>query len=154
MRYRHTFEENLGRIILQSFTYNFSEYTDYYEKEMGRPLWKTFFFFESLKDPSYLVELKHLCFNFERERAIEGGRRQVNLDPGYISLSKVVLSTFKDYSHRLYLGRSVYAEVTLIYREGSFQPLPWTYPDYKCERVIEFFNKARSLYKERLRAYR
>ncbi|MFN4132318.1 MAG: DUF4416 family protein, partial [Caldimicrobium sp.] len=89
-----------------------------------------------------------------RETALEGGKRRVNLDPGYLSLSKVVLSTFKDYSHRLYLGRSVYGEVTLIFREGSFQPLPWTYPDYKNEKVIEVFNKARSFYKERIRAYR
>ncbi|MFN3921767.1 MAG: DUF4416 family protein [Caldimicrobium sp.] len=147
-------EETLGMTVFQSLTYNFSEYTDYYEKEMGCPLWKTFYFFEYFKDPSFLVDLKHLTYQLERETAFEGMKRRINLDPGYLSLSKVVLSTFKDYSHRLYLGRSVYGEVTLIFRESSFQSLPWTYPDYKNEKIIEVFNKARSFYKERIRDYR
>ncbi len=154
LTFKEPFVERLGMIALQSHTYNFSDYTQYYEKEMGKPLWKTFFFFENLKDPSYLVELKHLCFKIERESATPEGQRRTNLDPGYLALSKVVLSTFKDYAHRLYLGKSVYAEVTLIYKEGSFQPLDWTYPDYKDEKVIEIFNKARTYYKERLSAYR
>ncbi|MFN4132570.1 MAG: DUF4416 family protein, partial [Caldimicrobium sp.] len=79
-------EETLGMTVFQSFTYNFSEYTDYYEKEMGSPLWKTFYFFEYFKDPIFLVDLKHLTYQLERETALEGGKRRVNLDPGYLSL--------------------------------------------------------------------
>ncbi|MFN3505237.1 MAG: DUF4416 family protein [Caldimicrobium sp.] len=151
---KHIFEEDLGMFLLQSTTYDFSEFTNYYEKEMGKPLWKTFYFFEYLKDPSFLLDLKHLCFKVERENATAEGKRNINLDPGYLTLSKIVLSTFKDYAHRIYLGRSVYGEVTLIFREGSFHPLAWTYPDYKQEDVIQSFNLVRKLYKEKLHAYR
>ena len=78
-------------------------------------------------------------------------KRRVNLDPGYLLLSRLVLSTFKDFAHRIYLGRGVFAEVTLIFREGSFRPLPWTYPDYAAPETIALFNKAREDYKKLLR---
>ncbi len=143
-------EPSLGMIALQSEPYEFSQFTSYYEKEMGFPLFKSFLFFEILREPEFLVELKHLCFYLEREFS-EEEKRLVNLDPGYLTLSKVVLSTFKDYAHRIYLGRGVYAEVEYVYWEGSFQVLPWTYPDYQEEKVIAMFNRAREFYKERLR---
>lgn len=148
------FEEELGIIALQSSYFNFSEFTAYYEEEMGQPLWKAFYAFEKLREPEFLLNLKYHCYDVERETATPSGKRIVNLDPGYLTLSKVVLATFKDYSHRLYLGRYVYGEVTLFYREGSFQSFPWTYPDYKNDSVINFFNKVRTFYKEKLRAHR
>lgn len=69
LEHKRVFEEELGMLLLQSHTYDFSLYTDYYKEEMGQPLWKTFFFFEFLKDPTYLIDLKHLCYNFERRWA-------------------------------------------------------------------------------------
>lgn len=151
---RKFFEEDLGMIAFQGPYFNFSEFTDYYEEEMGKSLLKGFYVFERLKEPEYLLDLKYLCYEVEKKTATSEGKRVVNLDPGYLTLSKVVLATFKDYSHRLYLGRSVFGEVTLFYREGSFRDFPWTYPDYKQKEVMEFFNKARAYYKEKLRAYR
>lgn len=139
--------EELGMIILKSSPYDFSSYTDYYEEEMGRPLWKSYYFFESLREPDYLVELKHHCYRVERLFCDEQGRRRINLDPGYLTTAKVVLATFKDYAHRIYIGNSVFAEVTLIYREGAYQILPWTYPDYRDPRNIEYFLKAREYYR-------
>ncbi len=150
---KKTFEEELGMVALQGPYFNFSEFTDYYEDEMGSPLWKSFYAFERLKEPEFLLDLKYFCYEIEKKTATPEGKRIVNLDPGYLTLSKVVLATFKDYSHRLYLGRSVYGEVTLFYREGTYQRFPWTYPDYQKEEIIEFFNKVRALYKEKLRAY-
>ncbi len=153
MELKKVFEEELGMVALQSSYFNFSEFTDYYEEEMGEPLWKGFYAFERLKEPEFLLDLKYLCYECERKTATPEGKRTINLDPGYLTLSKVVLATFKDYSHRLYLGRSVYGEVTLFYREGTYQSFPWTYPDYKKEEVIEFFNKVRAFYKEKLGAH-
>ncbi len=46
-----------------------------------------------------------------------------------------MLATGKNYLHRIYLGRGVYADLTLIYEKGGFQPLPWTYPDYASPEV-------------------
>jgi hypothetical protein len=152
-RIKDILEKDLGMVLLQSQTFDFSKFTDYYIEEMGSPLWKTFYFFEYLKEPEFLVELKHICYSLERETADSDGKRNLNLDPGYLTLSKVVLATFKDYAHRIYLGRSVFAEVTLIYRSGGFQSLPWTYPDYKEKMTLEYFNRARALYKDRLRAH-
>lgn len=135
----------LGGVIFSSEAFDFSSFTHYYEKEMGRNLKKRFYFFENLKSPDFLVELKHICYKIELSYTTEFGKRKVNLDPGYVELSKVVLSTFKDYAHRIYLGRGVFAEVTLIYKDKSFISLPWTYPDYQA--FIPVFNQVREIYK-------
>ncbi|MEW6358916.1 MAG: DUF4416 family protein [Planctomycetota bacterium] len=88
--------------------------------------------------------------SFERANG-EGAIRPINLDPGYLTLSKVVLATAKDYSHRLYLGRGIYAEVTLHYQKGEFVAWPWTYPDYKTEGYHAFFRKLREIYLAQLK---
>ncbi|MCX7613178.1 MAG: DUF4416 family protein [Caldimicrobium sp.] len=149
-----SFEGDLGMIVLQGTPFDFSSFTTYYNEEMGKPIWKNFYFFEKLREPEFLPELKHRCYQVERVTALPEGNRTVNIDPGYLNLAKVVLSTFKDYAHRIYLGNSVYAEVTLIYKERCFQSLPWTYPDYKTPQTLEIFNKARVYYKKRIHAYR
>ncbi len=141
----------LGKVIFQSKIFNFSDFTSYYAKEMGEELKKGLYFFEKLISPEYLVELKHKCYELERKFSNSLGNRTINLDPGYLGLSKVILSTFKDYAHRVYLGKGVFAEVTLIYRNKTFTPLPWTYPDYQQPEIIEIFNKARAWYKENLK---
>jgi len=143
-------ENTLGMVVLEGPVYEFSKFTSYYEEEMGSPLFKTLLFFEILKDPEDLVELKHLCYEMEKEHS-QDGKRLINLDPGYLTLSKVILSTFKDYAHRIYLGRSVFAEVEYIFKEGSFRPMPWTYPDYQDPLIISTFNQAREIYKRKLR---
>ncbi|MCX6827557.1 MAG: DUF4416 family protein, partial [candidate division Zixibacteria bacterium] len=71
------------------------------------------------------------------------GKRRINIDPGYLTLDRLVLATGKDAAHRIYLRKGVYAEVTLIYHSGSFQPLPWSYPDYRSEQVISSLNQFR-----------
>ena len=81
-----------------------------------------------------------------------GQRRRVNLDPGYVSLSKMVLATTKDYSHRIYLGQGIYAEVTLHYRHGAFHPWEWTYPDYASQRYLDIFGHIRDIYVAQLRS--
>lgn len=140
-------ESELGKPILQSQIYDFSSFTSYYSKEMGEELKKRFYFFEKLRPPEYLVELKHKCYEIERKFAKPSGQRTVNIDPGYLNLSKIILSTFKDFAHRIYLGKGVYGEVTLIFKNRTFTELPWTYPDYKQPEIIKTFNKARDWYK-------
>jgi hypothetical protein len=70
--------------------------------------------------------------------------RPINLDPGCIALSKLVLATTKDQAHRIYLGRGIYAEITLTYLNGAFRPMPWTYPDYRTEPYRRFFEQVRA----------
>jgi hypothetical protein len=80
------------------------------------------------------------------DRTSEGGKRRVNIDPGYMSQAHLILATGKGYTHRPYLRDGIYADLTLIYSGKSFQSLPWTYPDYGEKPVIEMFNRMRSKY--------
>ena len=142
----------LGKPVFTSVKYDFSSFTDYYEKEMGSSLKKQIFFFEKLKSPDFLVELKWACYELEKKTSKGDGKRRVNIDPGYLALSKLVLATFKDFSHRIYIGKSVFAEVTLIFKNKKFVPLPWTYPDYSQEKIVNFLIEVRNWYKETLRS--
>lgn len=124
--------------------------TNYYEKEMGGPLKRGFLSFKELISPEALAEIKCFTNKVEREFAC-AGKRQVNLDPGYLSLAKLVLASTKDYSHRVYLQKGIYAEVTLKYEKGEFKPWPWTYPDYKSKSYHEIFQEIRNLYAQALK---
>lgn len=143
-----TLSRKLGPVSFSSEWRPF-DFTDYYTPEFGKPLVRAFFFF-GLRPQEDLVRVKHWAYAVEQEFSREGKRR-VNLDPGYLLLSRVVLSTFKDFAHRLYLGQGVFAEVTLIFRHGSFRPLPWTYPDYAHPDTLDLFNRMREEYKRLLR---
>jgi len=125
-------------------------HTDYYYEEMGKPLKRVFVFFEPPAEREKIVELKHLSYSIEKQLSHDG-RRSVNIDPGYLTLENIVLSTFKNYSHRIYLGKGVFAEITLIYRNGSYESLPWSYPDYGSHEIIKIFNREREEYKGRMR---
>ncbi len=138
-----------GEIDYHSPLFNF-DYTDYYEKEMGRGIKKKFISFENLISPQDLKDIKLQTNQVEEKFKVEG-KRKVNLDPGYLSLSKVILASTKDYYHRIYLGEGIYAEVTLHYRGGVFNSFPWTYPDYRSEEYQQVFQEIRKLYYEQLR---
>ncbi|MBN3039078.1 MAG: DUF4416 family protein [Candidatus Omnitrophica bacterium] len=124
------------------------DFTDYYEKEMGKNLKRQFLSFEKLVWPSQLWHIKRYTNRLERDLRgpASGHSRNINLDPGYIAASKLVLATCKNYSHRIYLDKGIYAEVTLSFRDGVFEPWPWTYPDYRSDRYIHCFNTIRELY--------
>jgi len=126
------------------------DHTTYYAAEFGENLKRRFVAFEKLVHPGRLAEIKLLTNALEMEWAVEG-RRRVNIDPGYVSHSKLVLATTKNHAHRIYLGQGIYAEVTLHYRSGTFQPWPWTYPDYASPPLIAIFNQIRGLYVKQCR---
>lgn len=105
-------------------------FTRYYEPEMGAPLWRLAVSFGPLTAPDRLVEIKHYTASLEQRLAHPDGRRRVNLDPGMLTVENLVLATGKKSPHRVYLGRGVYADLELIYCDGHFAALPWTYPDY------------------------
>jgi hypothetical protein len=129
-------------------------HTNYYEKEMGRDLFRQFLFFQNLISPDRMAEIKGRTNLLEQQWVLQAdsalpagkkaARRQINLDPGYLAPSKVVLATTKDFAHRIYLSKGIYAEVALVYRGKSFVALPYTYPDFRTPEYIELFNIARS----------
>ena len=149
---RDPLERTFGPVDLESETWPF-DCTDYYEEEMGKGLLRRFLSFRELIDPENIVETKHATNR--TEKALSDGipgapRRPVNIDPGYVDLSKLVLATTKDYAHRVYLRAGIYAEATLRWRGGTFEPWEWTYPDYRTESYLRFFSRVRDLYVEQL----
>ncbi|MCK4628811.1 MAG: DUF4416 family protein [Sedimentisphaerales bacterium] len=124
-------------------------HTNYYQKKMGSPLWRKFIAFVELIDPGWLARIKRQSNELEDQYAKNnkyqepGVLRPINLDPGYIDMSKLVLATTKNYSHRIYIGDSMYAEATLHYHKGAWQSWPYTYPDYACGDYSDFFNRVR-----------
>jgi hypothetical protein len=136
--------ENYGGIDFISAQIPF-HYTDYYAEEMGAPLVRRFIFFDMLIRPESLPDIKLLTNNVEDTFSV-GGKRHVNIDPGYISQAHLILATGKGYTHRPYLRDGIYADLTLMYRGKSFHSLPWTYPDYSEKPFIEMLNRIRSRY--------
>lgn len=143
---RQRAEETFGPISLTSEVFSFTD-TAYYERSMGGGLSKIFFAFENRIDPAALIEAKLLTNDWEAEFQAANTYpepRPLNLDPGYLTAAKLVLATTKARDHRLYLGRGIYAEVTLHYRRGAgWQPWEWTYPDYRSPAYHAFFDRCR-----------
>ena len=127
--------------------------TKYYAREMGWPLHRRFISFDKLAPPDHLPAIKLETIGIEG-RYLRDGKRLVNIDPGYISPERLILATGKNYVHRVYLSKGIYADLTLIFQRGSFRPLKWTYPDYAEAETISFFNGIRKQYMEQLRRTR
>ncbi len=129
--------------------------TDYYTPEMGPGLLRKFVTHDRLILPDQIGPIKVQANELEAQLARDLATpvpRPVNLDPGYLDGSKLVLATTKDYVHRIYLGQGIYAEITLTYQKGAFAPTPWTYQDYRTEPYLAFFVQARARYLEQAKA--
>ncbi len=140
--------EHWGRIDCYSDPIPFT-FTHYYDVEMGGPIIRRFASFEQLVDPSCLCRVKLLTNSLE-DRFRRDGARRVNLDPGLMALSRLVLATTKESAHRVPLAEGIYAEITLLYSKGSFHPLDWTYPDFRSAAYLGALNGIRAKYKEQL----
>ncbi len=125
--------------------------TDYYAGEMGSTLLRCFVSFETLVNPGDLSGFKHASNNLEAEFKNAAGGRAVNIDPGLITLENLILATTKNFTHRIYLGRGIYGDLTLIFQKGRYHALPWTYPDYSDPEALIFFHAIRDAYREQLK---
>ncbi len=122
----------------------------YYNGEMGSGLLRSYLAIEGERNPGELAVLKLAANALEAEWGGPRGRT-VNVDPGHLNLTQVVLASGKPAAHRVYLGQGIYAEAELVFERGTFRPLPWTYPDYREARAVAFFNGVREVHKRRLR---
>ena len=134
-----------GNIFMESPEMPFN-YSDYYKEELGGPIIRKFIFFADKIDPLRLPDIKLITSNLE-EQLSSNGRRNINLDPGYMTLSKVVLASKKNYSHRLYIGKGIFAEVTLLHLKGKYRPHLFTYRDYASDEYAAIFAEAREFLK-------
>ena len=131
------------------------EKTDYYKDQMGENILRQFVTIEKLIDPGRLAKMKHKANAVEQKLAKQLNLdlyRPVNLDPGFIEPSKLVLASTKNFSHRIYIGKKMYAEVTLVFDKGIWTPLRYTFPDYKQQCYHDFFSNVRERLLEQLRS--
>ena len=126
------------------------DYTEYYYAEMGKPLLRRFASFDHLILQEDLASIKVKTNLLEAERSAKG-KRLVNIDPGYLLAERLVLASGKNYAHRIYLSRGMYADLTLIYSNKDFQPLAWTYPDYAEPKIRSWLRAIREKYLIQLR---
>ena len=144
----HVLEQRFGSVDWTSPELFFDQ-TQYYVKEMGWPLHRRFISFKELISPQDMVRVKLETNRIENEY-LEDGNRRINIDPGYISLERLILATGKNFTHRIYLSKGIFADLTLIFNKGSFRPLEWTFKDYASPEMINLFNDVRERYKRQL----
>jgi hypothetical protein len=130
--------------------YDYTRFTKYYNPEMGRNITKKFIVFRNVMPPELLPNLKSATNNLENQYKIEH-KRELNIDPGYISEAKLILATTKNYSHRIYLNSGIFGDLHLMYSKKHFQPMPWTYPDYQTPEILRFFEEVRERYLRQLK---
>ncbi len=146
-------QDKFGEIDLQSPVYTF-DHTEYYREQTGAEIVRKFVTFKELFDPGKLAETKYQTVLMEKQLAMSlhsSVPRPVNLDPGILEPSKLVLASTKNFAHRIYIGMNIYAEVTLTYNKGKWESYPFTFPDYKSGLYDDFLNLARETLVKQLR---
>lgn len=139
-------QERFGTVLFRLESFDFSALTSYYEEEMGPKLEKTFLIFQEPIVPERGFRYKVMTNELEQEHLLHG-QRQVNIDPGILTLFNLCLLTTKGFSHRVYLGEGIFAEVTLKARNRRLEPMPWTYADYRTSEALAFLEAGRSYLK-------
>ena len=151
-----TNDKNLLPPVLESLTKQFGDidlispwiafdFTRYYEREMGPDLVRRMMAFKLLIDQADLSSIKLMTNAIETECSVDT-RRNINIDPGYMLRERFVLATGKNFTHRIYIGNGIFADLTLLFQKGAFQSLPWTYPDYKDPQMQSFLYQVRNKY--------
>lgn len=129
--------------------------SQFYEREMGGGLLRRFIAFASVHSPGRLAEFKRRTQAIEeRHRDGASAGRRVNIDPGYLDAFKLVLASTKNASQRIYLDGGIFGEATLLYYNGGFHGLPYTYRDYLWPETLQFLTSVRASYLAQLRARR
>jgi hypothetical protein len=142
--FRHTLVERFGPMEYLSDPFSFAE-TEYYDDELGTPILRRIIGFERLVEQDSLPGIK-LWTNALEMAWASSGKRLFNLDPGLLTLERLVLATGKNFTHRIYLGAGIWGDLTLIYTKGDWQTLPWTFPDYAGPVMREHLDRIRVLY--------
>lgn len=138
---RHFWEEKFGPSF--AFHPKNNPLNQYYSNEMGNALSRVFFLTSSFYSREKLLTTKLESLGWESSWS-ENGQRRINIDIGFLSAENFILATTKNYSHRIFLGQDIYADLTYYFHSGELQTLPWTYPDYLDSEKIEFITWGRS----------
>jgi hypothetical protein len=148
--------DEFGVTDMISEVYPFTQ-TSYYKDEAGENILRQFLSFEKLIDPGKLATIKIKSNKLEEKLAKIAHAdlpRPINLDPGIIEPSKLILASTKNFSHRIYIGDNMYAELTLSYCKGVWNSFSYTFPDFKEDRYHKFLSGVRERLVEQLREIR
>ena len=135
-------EDEFGALAFRGEPYPF-DFTSYYDDELGKDLSRHWLVFSELFASHLIADRKKFCQKLEENLADSAGNRRVNIDPGYVTGAKFVLSSGKNNAHRIALEEKIYAELTLIYRDSDWRSLDWTYPEFSSQVPGEWLGKAR-----------
>ena len=133
-------------IQYQSQEFPFDQ-TDYYSTEMGEGLKRCFLSIRGLQSLELSADWKLKTVEIEKQSSNKGKRR-INLDPGYLDLSRVVLLSGKEGSHKIYLRNGVWADLVLLKDRGGYSNFPWTFPDIRTGRYDDYFLQLRTEFKK------
>ncbi len=141
-----------GAVDAQSLFFPF-DLTDYYEKQMGLHLRRKFISFKKLIRPEKLSRIKLVTNRLEDDirNEILSDHRVVNIDPGYILPSALIMATVKNFAHRVPLQQGIYAHLEFLFGKNDVRPLAWTYPDFRSQEYQDFFLKVRRIYLSQLK---
>ncbi|MCM0756700.1 DUF4416 family protein [Desulfovibrio aminophilus] len=142
-------EERFGPADFVSGFMDFG-HTAYYDRELGAPLRRRMLAFERLVPLDCLPEAKLFTNGLERAGARPDGGRRFNLDPGVLTQERLILATGKNFTHRVYLGQGIWADLTLVYTGGGWLVLPWTFPDYAAPDMLELLSAMREHYRRKI----
>jgi len=147
--------QHFGQVDFSSLLFEFN-FTDYYEKQMGKELKRKFVSFAHLYTPEKLSEIKIQTNELEEKIKEEFKKdfRVVNLDPGYLTSSALILATVKDFAHRVPLKNGIYAHLEFLFSKEGIKTLDWTYPDFKSKDYQDFFLEVRKIYLSQLKLKR
>ncbi len=127
--------------------------TEYYNPEMGSPLFRRIIAFEKLFLPTLIVDMKIECNRIEDALALNE-KRTVNLDPGYLDHNKYLLASAKDAGQKIYLDKGIYADLAGRFKAGKYRPFEWSFPDFRDGRYDDELLAIRKIYMAQLRMLR
>ena len=139
-------KKEFGEIEDECEEFSFSEeFSNYYDDELGGEGMRIIYSFKDTVDPSRQADIKEFTNNIEAKFSV-GGKRLINLDPGFINHGRLMLATTKNTGFRIALKNGIYTELTLFYARGGWNKFPWTYRDYQSEKVQKFLTRVRKKY--------
>ena len=146
MKAKSAMQRQSWEIQHQSQVFPFDQ-TDYYSTEMGEGLKRCFLSIKGLQSLEFSADWKLKTAEIEQQLSNKGKRR-INLDPGYLDLSRVVLLSGKEGSHKIYLRNGVWADLVLLKDKGGYRNFPWTFPDIRIGRYDDYFSQLRAEFKK------
>jgi len=143
-----TLERRFGRVEFETAEIPCAN-GERYREEMGAELYRRFFSFEQPVPRSSLASVKGICHKIEpnfADRVEDFHFRTVNIDPGIMTVSSLVMASHHEYGHSVYLTNGVFGELTLVWSNGRFVRLPWTDPDFYDNEAVDLFERVRGCF--------